>query len=73
MEEKINFGNIKRLEITPKEGYILVAGIVPGGSVDTEFETRIYHDGEIETCHRGIGKGYIWTDWQKNFIVWGED
>jgi len=70
--KKFEFGNIKNLDLeitTGKDGNtLIITGIIPGGSVDTEFETRVSPDGEIETRHCGIGPGYIWTEWQEGYI-----
>ena len=65
---KLEFGNIENLEITPGKGHTLITGIIPGGSVDTKFETAIYPDGKTETRHCGIGPGYIWTEWQEGYL-----
>lgn len=66
--KELYFGTIEKLTITPKEGHTLITGIIPGGSVSTEFETVIYSDGETETRHCGIGPGYIWTEWQEGHL-----
>ncbi len=66
--KKLKFGNVENLEITPGKGYTLITGIIPGSPIDTEFETIIYSDGEIETRHCGVGPGYIWTNWQEGYL-----
>lgn len=67
--KKFEFGNIENLEITVEEGHILVTGVIPGGSIDTKFETEIcLPDGETKTRHCGIGFGFIWTEWQEGHL-----
>jgi hypothetical protein len=66
--KKLDLGNVQNLEIALENNTITITGIIPGGSVDTEFETRVSHDGEIVTRHSGVGPGFIWTDWEDGYL-----
>jgi hypothetical protein len=68
MKLELELGNIKNLKITQNDRYILINGIIPGGSISTEFETMISPDGEIVTRHCGVGPGFIWTNWQEGYL-----
>ena len=42
--------------------------IVSSWNNSTEFETKIYNDGETLTSHRGLEKGSIWTEYEEDIL-----
>lgn len=52
------------------DGGILVTAVSedpedPENPANAEYQYKVYRDGEVWECHRGYGKGCIWTDWEK--------
>jgi len=56
------------ISVTNEGYYTLIKCYTNDRHIDMYVDIRLYSNGEFESCHCGIGKDFIWTDWEEDVL-----